>query len=324
MKLSYKTLIKFAKGTLHYTVEKGYLTLYRYSKEQLDFMAREDYDRGWRSYAKFTGGIRLEFKTDAENIAFDYRASNSHERGNTVDLYIDGVLHGVYTIGDKLKGHIAFSLPQGEKRVTIYLPGESRLDIKNFTLDGGYKTIKDKGQKILIIGDSITQGAGPHIASAAYLHSLTRKTGYNIVGQGIGGYRYEARDLRTLPEFVPDKIIVFLGTNYYHEGCLESCGYDYAPAVVDFYKRLNELYPNTPILSITPLWRCNETVWTRFLWCIERIKEACAPYKNVTVVDGFTLIPNVAECFSDGIHPNAYGSELLAANLYRVMKENKF
>lgn len=324
MKLSYKTLIKFAKGTLHYTVDKGYLTLFRYSKEQLDFMAREDYDRGWRNYAKFSGGIRLEFKTDAENIGFDYRSSNSHERGNTVDLYIDGVLHTVYTISNQLKGHIDFSLPKGEKKVTIYLPGESRLDIKNFTLDGSYKAVKDKGQKVLVIGDSITQGAGPHIASAAYLHSLTRKTGYNIVGQGIGGYRYEARDLRKISEFEPDKIIVFLGTNYYEEACLASCNYDYAPAVHNFYKRLNEIYPTTPVLCITPLWRNNHVDMARLLWCIDRIKEACAPYANVTVVDGFSLMPNVDECLSDGIHPNAYGSELLATNLHRFIKEKKF
>jgi hypothetical protein len=42
------------------------------------------------------------------------------------------------------------------------------------------------------------------------------------------------------------------------------------------------------------------------------------------VVEGFSLMPNVDECLSDGIHPNAYGSELLATNLYRFMKEKKF
>ncbi|MBQ9121778.1 MAG: SGNH/GDSL hydrolase family protein [Clostridia bacterium] len=324
MKLSYKTLIKFAKGAVHYTVDRGYLTLFRYSKEQLDFMAREDYDRGWRNYAKFSGGIRLEFYTDAENISFDYRASCSHERSNTVDLYVDGVLHSVYTIGDKLLGSVAFPLPAGEKRVTVYYPCESRFEIKNFTLDGGYRTVKDKGPKVLVIGDSITQGAGPQIASAAYLHSLTRKMGYTVLGQGVGGYRYEARDLMKIEGFEPDKIIVFLGTNFYEAECLQQRGYDYAPAVQEFYKRLTELYPNKQILAVTPLWRNNNVNWPRFLWCIDRIKKACAEHPTVTVVDGLTLVPNVDECFSDGVHPNAYGSELLATNLAKVIKDIKF
>ncbi|MBO5110990.1 MAG: SGNH/GDSL hydrolase family protein [Clostridia bacterium] len=324
MKLSHKTLSKFAKGALHYTVEKGYVTFYRYSKEQMEFMAQEDYDRGWRNYAKFSGGIRLEFKTDAKNISFDYTASNIHERSNTVDLYLDGVLASVYAIGDRLKGTVAFTLPEGEKKVTIYYPCESIFRIKNFELDGAYKTVKDKGPKVLVIGDSITQGAGPEISSAAYLHSLTRKTGYNFLGQGVGGYRYEARDLRKIEGFEPDKILVFLGTNYYDEACLVSCKYDYAPAVKDFYKRLNELYPDTPVLCVTPLWRNNNVDMSRLLWCIDRIKEACADYPNVTVVDGFTLVPNVDECFSDKIHPNAYGSEYLAVNLAKAMKAARF
>ena len=324
MKLSHKTLIKFAKGALSCTVDKGYITFHRYSKEQTEFMARPDYDRGWRNRAKFSGGIRLEFKTDAKNISFDYTASDSHERSNTVDLYLDGVLCSVYSIGDRLKGHVAFTLPEGEKRVTIYYPCESIFRIKNFELDGGYKTVKDKAPKVLVIGDSITQGAGPAISSAAYLHSLTRKTGYDFLGQGVGGYRYEARDLMPIEGFVPDKILVFLGTNYYDEDCFAHCGYDYAPAVKEFYKRLNELYPTTPVLCVTPLWRNNNVDMPRLLWCIDRIKEACADYPNVTVVDGFTLVPNVDQCFSDGVHPNAYGSEYLAVNLAKAMKKAHF
>ncbi len=324
MKLSNKTIKKFFKGAVCFEEERGYLTAYRYSKAQLDYMADPSYDWGWRMRAKFSGGIKMELKTDAQLLSFDYRASHMHERANTVDLYINGVLSQVYYIGEKLKGKVQFKMPQGEKLVAIYLPCESQLDIKNFTIDGGYKAVKDKGQKLLVIGDSITQGAGPQLTSAAYLHSLQRKTGYNILGQGVGGYRYEAKDLMTVDGFEPDKIIVFLGTNYYDEACRESCGYDYESAVYDFYKRLNELYPEAPIISVTPLFRTNDTDMARLKWCTETIKRACSAYENITVADGFDLMPNVEECLSDGVHPNAYGSELLATNLAEFMKEIKF
>ena len=316
MKLTAKTLNKFAKNVLSYKEERGYITFYRYTKAQLDFMEDKSYDWGWRMRGKFTGCIRLEFITDSTEISFEYKTTHSHERANTIDLYVDGILTSVYKINDTLKGKIEYSLPEGEKKIIIYLPNESELAIKNFTLNGNYKSVKDKGERIYILGDSITQGAGPDIASAAYFNALARNTNNTYIAQGIGGYRYEPRDLMRLDGFEPDKIVVFLGTNYY-DTPIER--YDYRWAVEEFYKRLTELYPETPVISITPLWRNNNVDWPRFMWCINTIKEACAPYKNVRVVDGFTLMPNVDECFADGIHPNAYGSLFLADNIAKEL-----
>jgi lysophospholipase L1-like esterase len=121
-----------------------------------------------------------------------------------------------------------------------------------------------------------------------------------------------------LDSFEPDRIVIFLGTNYY-DTPIEL--YDYKGAVEEFYKRLAELYPDTPVISITPLWRNNNVDWPRFMWCINTIKEACKPYKNVRIVDGFSLVPNVDECFADGVHPNAYGSVHLANNIKKILEK---
>ena len=323
MKLTGKTLIKLTKGAVYYTEERGYFTPFRYSQAQIEYMADEKYDWGWRMRARFCGGIRLEFKTDSTKISFDYRASHSHERANTVDLYVDGVLTSVYYIEEKLKGSVEFVLPSGNKRVTIYLPGESEFAIKNFQIDGGYKAIRDRGEKVLILGDSITQGAGPDIASAAYVHGLQRRTGYNILAQGIGGYRFEPQDLMTVDGFEPERIVVFLGTNYYEAECLTRCHYDYGKATYEYFDKLTELYPKTPILCITPLWRTRDLNMERFMWCINTIKSACSKHESIKVVDGFSLMPNVSACLSDGVHPSTYGSELLSQNIAKVMKEKR-
>jgi hypothetical protein len=171
----------------------------------------------------------------------------------------------------------------------------------------------------LIIGDSITQGAGPSIASLAYANALSRELGYNVLAQGIGGYRYEPNDVMAVDGFIPDKIIVALGTNWYD---VES--YDYELNVIEFYKRLNETFPKIPVLSITPLWRGNVEDWERFMWCIDKIKNVCAEYDNIKVVDGFTLVPNTNECFSDKVHPNAFGSIMYSTNLIKAIKKLKF
>lgn len=324
MKLTIKTLKKLVKGAVICSKDGAYMVFYRYGKAQMEYMAREEYDYGWRGWAKFSGGIRLEFITDSENISFDYLASHQHERSNTIDLYVDNMLARVYKIQDKLKGSVHFTLPSGKKRVAIYFPCESVLKIKNFTIDGSYKSVKSKKTKLLIIGDSITQGAGPEIASASYVNILSREADFDILDQGIGGYRYEPCDLMEIEEFKPDRIMVALGTNFYEKSVCEERGYDYARAVKDFYKRLDEIYPSVPKLVMTPLYRTRDLDMERFLWCIDTIKAECKKYSNILVADGFDLMPNDPVSLSDGVHPSTYGSLMLGSNLIKFMKDNKF
>ena len=319
MKLSNTTLQKLIKGACYFEIKRGYLYSYRYSKKQIEHMSKEGYDAYWLNRALICGPQRIEFKTDATEISFDYKASETHINANTVDLYVDDILCQVYHIEDKLKGHISFTLKEGVKKVSIYLPCESTLCIKGFVINGNYKSIKTKGDKVLIIGDSITQGAGPSIASLAYPSGLSRNLGYNVLAQGIGGYRFEPDDIMSVDGFDPDKIIIAMGTNWY-----DSEIYDYEKNAREFYKKISEVFSGKPVLVITPLWRGNADKWERFLWCIDIIKDACRNYESFTVVDGFGLIPNTNDCFSDKIHPNAFGSIELANNLTKVIKEIKF
>lgn len=320
MKLSNSTLQKLIKGACYAKEDKGYLCSYRYSKAQIDYMSQEGYDQFWLRCALISGPQRIEFITDSTSISFDYKTSLTHINANTVDLYVNDVLCSTYHIENALVGKVNFTLAEGKKKVSIYLPCESSMKIKNFTINGTYKSIKDKGTKVLIIGDSITQGAGPAIASLAYANGLARELGYNILAQGIGGYRYEPDDVMNVDGFEPDKIIVALGTNWYDA----PDRYDYELNVTGFYKRLSEVFPNVPVLNITPLWRGNADDWDRFIWCINTIKDVCAKYENITVVDGFTLIPNTNDCFSDRIHPNAFGSIMLTTNLVKTIKKLNF
>lgn len=318
MKLSNKTLSKLIKGACYFEIKDGYLSSYRFSKAQIENLSRNAYDKCWLTYALMSGPQRIEFKTSCTEINFDYKASKSHAN-NTIDLYIDNVLYRVYHINDTLKGKVEFFLPQGEKLVSIYMPCESTVQIKNFTINGGYKSVKKSEKMVLIIGDSITQGAGPNVASLAYANGLARELGYDILAQGIGGYRYEPNDVMKIDDFEPDKIIVALGTNWYDDS-----SYDYELNVSEFYKKLTSVFPNIPILAITPIWRGDIDNWDRFIWCINKIKDTCAKYECIRLVDGFTLVPNVEECFSDKAHPNSFGSLMYSNNLIKAIKKLKF
>lgn len=322
MKFSNNSLKKLIKGACYFEINNGYLDAYKYSKAQLDLIKEQICDKCWWDRATFTPGIRIEIETNSDFISFDYKIPYGNQlsaRSNSLDVWVDGVLYSIFRT-EALKGNFKIDLPKGNKMVVIYLPNDCRFSIKNFTIDGNYKSVKTKGQRVLVIGDSITQGYGPLFSSGSYFNALQRKCGYDMLDQGIGGYRCEARDLIYIDGFNPDKVMVFLGTNYYDAPDL----YDYEKGTVDFYKRLNELYPDKEILAISPLWRNDEPDRERLSWCIDIIRRECAKYENITLIDGFTLVPNVDDCFCDRLHPNKYGCEILANNIYNTMKKIKF
>lgn len=318
MKASRQTFKKFIKGALAIRDEGAYICPLTYEEEQIKmFMEADPAGWGWRS--QFCAGTRIELKTDATELYFDYTAREFSSTDNTFDLYVDGVLQAVHKVEKEGFERVVYNMREGWKLVQIYLPTDCRIGIKNFNINGAYKTVKDKGEKVLLIGDSITQGYGTFMSGATYANVLQRKMGYNLVSQGIGGLPFKDCVLYK-GEYVPDKIIVALGTNYYDAIDI----YDYEKEAAHFFKKLNELYGDKEIVYISPLWRDNDVDWDRFLWCIETATSEALKYDNVTVIDGFDLVPHVHECFCDKIHPNAYGAELYASNLAFVLKEIKF
>ncbi|MBE6624732.1 MAG: SGNH/GDSL hydrolase family protein [Ruminococcaceae bacterium] len=321
MILSAKTLIKFARGGASYTSDKGVFRAFRFSEEQIKYMKSNAFDQGWTAWAMHTGAVRLEFKTDATKISFDYVSSSYIKESNTVDFIVDGKLEAVYRVDDSPKGHIEHTMAKGEKKIVICLPCIASFGIKKFTINGGYKSVPFPKKKILILGDSITHGGGPLMSSATYVNMLAMKTGYEIIGQGIAGYRYEPREkMMVCDGFNPDKVVVFLGTNYYEADHIEQ-GYDYKKAVYEYYDKLVKLYPTTPILCVTPLWRNNGVDWERFNWCIDTIKSACARYERIKVIDGLDIVPHADEFFADKIHPTAYGSTFIASAIEKALKQ---
>ena len=323
MKFSANSLKKLIKGACYFETNRGYLISYKYSKKQLDLMNTEGYDSFWRERGSFSAGIRIELKTDSLYVSFDYYANGGTslcDRSNSLDVWVGGVLYSVLHLSEK-KGNVKIELPEGKKHVSIYMPCDCQFWVKNFEIDGSYTSVKDKGQKVLVIGDSITQGYGSMFSSGSYFNELQRMTGYNMLNQGIGGYRCEPDDLMLVDGFEPDKIITFLGTNWYDAPDV----YDYEKATVEFYNRLCELYPGKQILSISPIWRGNDDLDApRFDWCRKIVERECKKHPNICFVDGFTLVPHVLDCFCDKVHPNEYGCYMIAKNVYKNMKDCKF
>jgi len=293
----------------------GYLQSFQYTKEQVEYFKGAFemwYERCTASSAK-----TLEFTTSATKISFDYKFIWKCSL-DSFELMVDGLITDIAYVKDIAEeGTIIWNLPEGEKDVVIYLPSDATVLVRNFTIDADVKRAV-KNEKVLWLGDSITQGYGPLRSAHTYVSVANRMLNYDILNQGIGGYIYDKNSLMKMDGYTPDKIIVALGTNQY--------GDETMTAVEEYYERLIGIYGNEiPILCITPLWRGDspEGIPTLMAYC-EKIKKIVSQYKNIRVIEGMKLVPHLPEYFLDNLHPNCLGCEWYGRNLVKEIQKMGF
>lgn len=302
--------------------EDGYIYGIQHTEEQLEHLKviREDnffYLRGFFGNAK-----TLEFVTEATEVSFDYKFLNGGRE--TVDLAIDGIVYDSKRVCDIEKsGRMTFGLTEGRKKVVIYLTADNVTYIKNLEMNAPAEPVVKK-TKVLWMGDSITQGYGTFKSSETYVSVANRLLDYEVLNQGVGGYYYDKEILMEMPGYKPDKIIIAHGTNQ----CLSETR---EKDTEEYYERLAELYPNIPVLTLTPVWRgafkseYDAEKLAQFVEFCGRIKEIAGKYPNVKVVDGFKLLHHDKEYFMpDWLHPNALGGEVYGRSLVREIERLGF
>ncbi len=317
MKLTNEELKKIYCGALYFEeTEDGYLKANQYTKAQMDYF--EKAFLMWFERCDASSAKTIEFKTAARKVSFEYKIIWKCSE-DSIELAIDGLATEIAYLKDiDMEGSISWDMPEGEKNVTIYLPSDATILIRNFEIDSTYESIQ-KNEKVLWLGDSITQGYGPLRSYQTYVSVANRVLNYDILNQGIGGYVYDKNSLMKMEGYNPDKIIVALGTNQY--------GDENGPQVVrEYYETLIGIYGEAiPILVITPLWRGDnlEGVPTLEKFCAT-IREIVGKYKNIKVVDGFKMVPHLEEYYLDNLHPNGLGTEVYGRNLVEEIRRLGF
>ena len=317
MKLTNEELKKIYCGALYFEeTEDGYLKANQYTKAQMDYF--EKAFLMWFERCDASSAKTIEFKTAARKVSFDYKIIWKCSE-DSIELAIDGLATEIAYLKDiDMEGSISWDMPEGEKNVTIYLPSDATILIRNFEIDSTYESIQ-KNEKVLWLGDSITQGYGPLRSYQTYVSVANRVLNYDILNQGIGGYVYDKNSLMKMEGYNPDKIIVALGTNQY--------GDENGPQVVrEYYETLIGIYgEDIPILVITPLWRGDNLEGVPTLEKFSAtIREIVGKYKNIKVVDGFKMVPHLEECYLDNLHPNGLGTEVYGRNLVEEIRRLGF
>ncbi len=295
--------------------EDGYLQSFQYSKKQIEyFKGAMDF---WYERCTASSAKTLEFTTTARKVAFDYKIIWKGS-ADSFELCVNGLVTDIVYVKDVLDtGRIEWELPEGEKNVIIYLTADETVLIRNFEADAKVTRAK-KNEKVLWLGDSITQGYGPLRAACTYVSVANRLLNYDIINQGIGGYVYDKNSLMKMEGYNPDKIIVALGTNQYGDKDMS--------VVEEYYETLTGIYGNEiPILCISPLWRGDnpEALPVLYSFC-ENVKKIAGRYKNVQIIDGMKLVPHLPEYFLDNLHPNCFGCEVYGRNLVEEIRRLGF
>lgn len=314
--------------------EDGYLQAFQYTKAQMDYF-KGTFDF-WYDRCMATTAKTIEFVTEGTKVSFDYKLIWLGSP-DSFELAIDGQITKIVYVMDLMKegmpkeepkegfpswklpkeGSLKWELPEGKKSVVIYLPADATVLVKNFEVNAPVER-PEKNEKVLWLGDSITQGYGPLRSSMTYVSVANRLLNYDIINQGIGGYVYDKKSLMKMDGYQPDKIIVALGTNQY--------GSETMIDVEEYYETLTGIYGNEiPILCISPIWRGDQPEgYEKFVSFCENIKKIAGSYKNVTVVDGFTLVPHLKEYYLDNLHPNCLGTENYGRNLVETIRKIGF
>ena len=292
----------------------GWLRAFQHTKAQMEYF-RSAFDF-WYDRCMATTAKTLEFTTEAETVSFEYRFTWTGSQ-DSFELAVNGLITEIRYVKDlPEEGKLEWRLPAGKKDIIIYLPADATVELRNCEIDGAYTPAK-KNEKVLWLGDSITQGYGPLRSAMTYVSVANRILNYDIINQGIGGYIYDKKSLMKMDGYTPDKIIVALGTNQF--GC------ETMKDVEEYYETLTGLYGETPVLCVTPLWRGDvpDGFPTLQRFC-ENVKKIAGKYPNVKIVDGFTLVPHLPEYFRDNLHPNALGCETYGRNLVEEIRKLGF
>ena len=325
MKLTLEQMKEITLGALNIEVNAaGEFCFYRFTEHQMEDVYIEIPD--FYKKSKAAAGIRLDFITDSETLSFRYTIkSGSSRKFYFFDCCVDGVMiahEGEMDMVAKA-GEISLKLGEGkaERRVTVWLPGLSIVRLSDVAVDDGASLRRAPvSRKILVLGDSITQGYDAVFSSQCYANKMAHMLDAEIVNQAIGGEIFRPAILDEQLPFEPDLITVAFGTNDWSGQTAEN----FEKNADGFYTKLAKLYPNIPVFVILPIWRADWEKVTKakpFHESRAILRGLAEKHSNFHVIDGMTLTPHLPSFFSDFyLHPNDLGFEIYAQELVRQMQ----
>jgi len=194
-------------------------------------------------------------------------------------------------------------------------------------------TLKEGVIRVACVGDSITEGFGiENREHNSYPEQLQMLLGdeYQVLNYGlrartlqkIGDWPYAEEEFYKLSmEVKPDIVLIMLGTNDAHPNNWSASRYE--EELEEFVRGYQELKSAPIVYLMTPppiyrmgLSQMNAILVDEVLPIIGRVAER----RGVQTIDVFSALESHEEFFSDGVHPNANGSKIIAETVYDGIK----
>jgi len=325
MQLNNGQILSAANGTVRSETNDKGLELHRFTREQEAFFYKthplfchEYFFNGYFGHIiRTTGGITLDFSTDAEKLVFNF-GTIEFPCGATkglFDLYIDGSFEKSYEaaeIGDKIE----YETAGGLHRYTLYLPIYLFPIISSVELVGANEFVPHKKDaEILFLGDSITHGGIAEHPSNSYVMRVFRALNVGIINQGVSGFVYDAESVEKVCD--PKIVVTAYGINDYGRKDADTL----EKSAKEFIIKTRRTYPDAKIVSVLPLWTAWDEDENFKRLERERLKKVFDSYSDVTV-DGHDLIPHDKKYLQDGlVHPNDEGFSFYGERLAIILKK---
>lgn len=323
-KLNFEQIKPLVHGAAEIEEKDGKIYLSRFTKEQQELYKTVSSDFYIKSHS--TAGISLEFDTDSENLSLSVLVDKGSSRTFfTHSVFVNGKRMGKLSgdIGDSenVPFEKTFKLGVGMKRVGILFPWSVASHLIALQLDDNAKIIPiNKKYKVLIFGDSITQGYDAMIPENAYAIQLASRLGAEARNKGIAGERFFPSLASLKEDFEPEFITVAYGTNDWKYSTKEQ----FDNACREFFVNLRNAYPDVKIIAITPIWRAD--IGSQYAsgvpleYIAKYIKSVAKSIPDMKVIDGMDFVPHNEEYYqTDGVHPIDEGFEFYADNLCKKL-----
>lgn len=329
MKLNLQQIRSITQGAAFVQEENGYFTFHRFTESQekvYDNLTKESR----KSVMLATAGIKFKFKTNSDSLSIFAKLKSGTSRVYyTMDVFENGKMIGHMSNADALppvselkkgiqehENSISLALTSGEKEICVYFPWSVIIEIKEVCLsDGAWIEPVKCAKKIIMFGDSITQGYDAYHPSKSYASRLCDTLGVEGINKAIGGEVHFPELSALRDDIEPEMITVALGANDW----LKVKPDDFPGLCKSFYENLTKNYPDTPIVTITPIWRADEGMegdFGKFSRIEDTIRKVTSDFPNVRVIRGYDLVPHDTSLYTDfRLHPNDEGFAHYATNL---------
>lgn len=316
MELTLEQIQQCAVGALSVTEENGRIRFHRMT-EALAKQFGKVYPI-FEERAHCTTDVRISFYTDSRHLRADvFTQCTSDNSGGKYEIFVNNNPYAIFRRDGSQR--LVLDLPEGEKLVSVYLPGHNIGMVDRIELDEGSCVRKpDYDKKFLFLGDSITQGYSASHDALSFSNNIANFFRADSLNWAVGGSCFDPNFLEKTT-YDPDVVFVAYGTNDYTtlpdmDTLQKNCA-----AYLD---KLQQLYGDKKVFCLSPIWRKDGELrrGTGILEDCRRVIISEIEKHGFIHIDGMQLCPHSPEYFEDGyLHPNDMGFAIYTQNLIRLM-----